>query len=343
MSTPLNTVTLTPPYLLFIGNVSSKAFAKTALGLVQFCPEHVKGQWRFDQNPLDLGVPDMNLEQALAAGVKTVIIGVAPIGGSIDPEWLSCLAQAARQGLHIVSGLHSRLQTFPELVAAAKVGGGRLIDIRLPPPNLPIGNGEKRPGKRVLMVGTDCAVGKKYTALALSKSLQAMGQKASFRATGQTGIMIAGRGLPIDAVVADFISGAAESVSPANEPDHWDVIEGQGSLFNPSYAGVSLGLLHGAQPDALVLCHDATRKVVNGLPHIPLPDLNDCIELHLRCGRLTNPNIRCVGISVNTSGLAPGEREPYLQQLSAHTGHLCIDSLIDSADAIAAKLIADYA
>ena len=192
------------------------------------------------------------------------------------------------------------------------------------------------------MVGTDCAVGKKYTALALTKSLQACAIKATFRATGQTGIMIAGSGIPIDAVVSDFISGAAECVSPDNDADHWDVIEGQGSLFNPSYAGVSLGLLHGSQPDAIVVCHDASREVISSCPHIRVPSIADCIELNLLCGRLTNPDIRCVGISVNTKGLDNNERQAYLQALAAKTGLPCVDSVIDGCDTIARMMLSNF-
>ncbi len=135
---------------------------------------------------------------------------------------------------------------------------------------MPAGTGRKRSGQRVLTVGTDCALGKKYTALALTQALQAQGAKATFRATGQTGIMIAGAGVAIDAVIADFIAGAAETLSPDNAPDHWDVIEGQGALFHPAYAGVTLGLLHGSQPDALVLCHDPSRTTIEDYPHMPV-------------------------------------------------------------------------
>jgi len=333
---------LKSPYLVFIAGVDSVHYAKTGLGLVQWCPELVAGQLRFAGNSLDLGVPDMTMQQAADAGVKSIVIGVAPTGGAIDDRWIASLEDAAKLGLDIVSGLHSRLEDFPGVVSAAQSTGVQLINVRTPPKGLPVGSGQKRSGKRVLMVGTDCAVGKKYTALALTKSLQKLGVKATFRATGQTGIMIAGSGIPIDAVVADFISGAAEVVSPANDPDHWDVIEGQGSLFNPSYAGVSLGLLHGSQPDALVICHDATRKVIDGRPHITLPTLPECIDLHLRCGQLTNADITCVGVSVNTSGLPDHQRNTYLQALSDEIGLICVDSVMDSCDAIADYLVSHF-
>ena len=166
-----------------------------------------------------------------------------------------------------------------------------------------------------------------------------LGLKASFRATGQTGIMISGSGIPVDAVVADFISGAAEQVSPDNESDHWDVIEGQGSLYNPSYAGVSLGLLHGSQPDAIVVCHEANRAMVSSCPDIPLPSLQECIDLNLRCARVTNPEVVCVGVSVNTSGLIESDRQSYLQRLSRETGLPCVDSMVEGCDDIARELL----
>jgi uncharacterized NAD-dependent epimerase/dehydratase family protein len=184
------------------------------------------------------------------------------------------------------------------------------------------------------MVGTDCAIGKKYTALALVKAMHAAGMNSTFRATGQTGIMLAGEGMPIDSVVADFISGAAELVSPSNDVDHWDVIEGQGSLFHPGYAGVSLGLLHGSQPDAFVVCHDATRTVISGWELYPLPSIQDVIEQHIMLGSRTNPDIRCVGISVNTSKLTKDQRTAYLAGLHRKTGLPCIDPMIDGCGAI---------
>lgn len=158
--------------------------------------------------------------------------------------------------------------------------------------------------------------------------------KATFRATGQTGIMLVGEGLPIDAVVADFISGAAELISPDNDEDHWDVIEGQGSLFHPGYAGVSLGLLHGSQPDAFVVCHDATRTMVSGWEHYALPSVRECIDQHVMMGQRTNPDIRCVGISVNTSHLPADKREAFLTSLCAEMGLPCVDPLIDGCGAI---------
>lgn len=325
--------------LVFTGEVEDLVFAKTASGIVQWCPERVVGQLRFAGNNLDLGVPDLSLVQAVEAGAKDFIIGVAPVGGAVSERWVAVLCEAASLGMNIISGLHSRLEDIPGLTTVAKKSGSHLMNVRVPPPNIPVGNGQKRSGKRVLMVGTDCAVGKKYTALALSKSLQQLGVAATFRATGQTGIMITGSGIPIDSVVSDFVSGAAELVSPANQAEHWDVIEGQGSLFNASYAGVSLGLLHGSQPDAIVVCHDAARHAIISCPNHPLPTIADCIDLNVRCAQLTNPAVRCVGVSVNTSSLSASSRQQYLEQLSKELSLPCVDSVIDGCDAIASQLL----
>ncbi len=279
-------------------------------------------------------MPDLSISEAVNTGVRSLIIGVAPIGGIVPDSWLASIEEAAHAGMDIVCGLHFKLADFPAVKAAADKSGAKLIDVRSPPTELPIANGKKRSGKRVLMVGTDCAIGKKYSALALNQSMQEAGLNSTFRATGQTGIMLAGEGLPIDAVVADFIAGAAELISPDNGEDHWDVIEGQGSLFHPGYSGVSLGLLHGSQPDGFVVCHDATRKVLSGWEHFDLPSIEDCIDQHVMAGQLTNPDIRCVGISVNTSQLPKLERTQYLARLSEETGLPCLDPLIDGCGAI---------
>ena len=327
-------VQLNPPYLILIGDVTDPTYAKTGFGIVHWRPDLVGGQLRFAGCEIDLGVPDMTIPEAVKAGVKSLVIGVAPIGGVVPDDWWASIEEAARAGLDIVCGLHFKLTDFPEVVSAAEASGARLIDVRTPPKNLPVGTGIKRSGKRVLMVGTDCAIGKKYTALALNRAMLDAGINSTFRATGQTGIILAGEGLPIDAVVADFISGAAELISPDNDENHWDVIEGQGSLFHPGYSGVSLGLLHGSQADAFVVCHDATRTDISGWEHYALTSIRDAIDQHVLLGSRTNPDIRCVGISVNTSRLAAVKRMHYLAELSAETGLPCVDPIIDGCGAI---------
>ena len=217
---------------------------------------------------------------------------------------------------------------LPDLVAAATKSGAQLIDVRVPPEGLPVGQGRLRTGKRILMVGTDCAIGKKYSALALHRELERRGIKATFRATGQTGVMIAGEGIVIDAVIADFISGAAEELSPDNDDDHWDVIEGQGSLLNPSYSGVSLGLLHGSQPDAIVVCHDAERtRTLDVHGDYPIPQLDEVIDDVLRLARRTRPQCFCAGVSINTSKMDDLARDTYLGSLQNKLGLPCVDPI----------------
>lgn len=332
--TRLTTVKLKAPYLILIGEEDDPTYAKTGFGIVQWRPGLVAGQLRFPGCMVDLGVPDMTLEEAVETGVGSLLIGVAPVGGAVPDAWWEVMKQAASAGLDVICGLHIKLADNPEVVAAARVSGARLIDVRVPPRKLPVGTGRKRSGRRILAVAADCAIGKKYSALALDRAMREAGLKSTFRATGQTGIMIAGEGIPIDAVVADFISGAAELLSPDNEPDHWDIIEGQGSLFHPGYSGVSLGLLHGSQPDGFVVCHDPLRKTVSGWEHYALPSLQECIDTHVMMGRRTNPGIRCVGVTVNTSALQSAERLRCLDDLAAETGLPCCDPVRDGCGAI---------
>jgi uncharacterized NAD-dependent epimerase/dehydratase family protein len=291
------------PYLLFLGDTTEPAYAKTAFGLRDWVPERCIGEWSCAEATVTTGLPRLAPHEAYARGARSLVIGVANTGGVIGASWVPLLVEALQAGLDIVSGMHAKLRDVPQLSAAATRAGRRLIDVRTPPPNIPIASGRKRSGKRLLTVGTDCALGKKYTALALARALAERGLAADFRATGQTGILIAGRGMPMDAVVADFEAGAAEVLSPDAPADHWDVIEGQGSLFHPAYAAVSLGLLHGSQPDVFVVCHEAGRERIVGHEEFALPSLAETIDLTLRLGRRTNPAIRCGGISINTSRL----------------------------------------
>lgn len=326
------------PYLMFLGDVNDQLGAKTAQGIVDWRPDWCIGQLRLDGCRADLGIKDISIDQAVEQGAKTMVIGIVNSGGFLPEHWLSVIVRALDAGLDIASGLHTRLADNPVIQEAAQKKGRSLFDVRHPTEEFATGKGSKRPGKRLLAVGSDCSVGKMYTALAIEKEMKARKMKASFRATGQTGIFIAGSGVSIDAVVADFISGAVEAISPANEADHWDIIEGQGSLFHPAFAGVSLGLLHGAQADALVLCHEPTRTHMRGLLHQPLPDLNDCMALNLKTARLTNPDAKFVGISVNTSGLNEAEAVDYLAQLEAELDLPAVDPFRAGVAAIVDQL-----
>ncbi|HKP65634.1 MAG TPA: DUF1611 domain-containing protein, partial [Casimicrobiaceae bacterium] len=293
---------LPQPYLLFLGDTTEPGYAKTAFGLRDWAGDRVVGEWSCGAT-VTTGLPRLSPKEARARGARGLVIGVANSGGIIYENWIPSLVDALAAGLDIVSVMHTRLNETPALKSAALRYGRRLIDIRTPPRHIPIATGTKRSGKRLLTVGTDCALGKKYTALVLARAFAARGVDVDFRATGQTGILIAGRGIPIDAVISDFAAGAAELLSPDAADAHWDVVEGQGSLFHPAYAGVSLALLHGSQPDVIVVCHEPGRSDVLGYPGYRLPAIEDVIEMTLRLGRRTNPAIRCAGISLNTSRL----------------------------------------
>jgi len=295
-----------PPFLLYLGNAPDELSGKTARGLVQFRRQWCVAQFRGPDCRATIDLPEMGFAQARAAGANTMIVGVANAGGRLDPAAVAHIVAALDAGMNVASGLHDKLVSYPEIVAAARRNGRHLFDARTPP-STPVGNGRKRAGRRLLTVGTDCSTGKMYTTLVLEAEMRARGMAVDFRATGQTGIFVAGHGIPIDAVVADFISGGIEWLSPARDDNGWDVIEGQGSLFHPSFAGVSMGLLHGAQPDALVLCDEPGRPHMRALPHFAMPSLRDTLDANLAHARLTNPAAVAVGVALNTSTLAQDE------------------------------------
>ena len=307
---------LPQPYLLFLGDITDAEYAKTAFGLRDWARERCVGEYACAGTTVTTGLPFLTPAEAAAKGARALVIGVANEGGFIADAWMPALLNALEAGLDIISGMHTRLADIAPLDTMAARNGRRLIDVRRPPANIPIATGRKRTGKRLLTTGTDCAVGKKYTALAITKALMARGIAADFRATGQTGILIAGQGIPIDAVVADFAAGAAEMLSPDAADDHWDIIEGQGSLLHPAYSGVSLALLHGSQPDVVVICHEAGRDRILGVPGYSLPTVDEMMELALRLGRRTNPSIRCAGVSLNTAHLDADSAERLLAQES---------------------------
>jgi uncharacterized NAD-dependent epimerase/dehydratase family protein len=311
---------LRKPYLVFLGDVSLRSDAKTGFGLRDWCRADVLGECALPGARVSLDLPRMTPVQAAESGAGSIVIGVAPAGGQLPAHWIPSLVLALEAGLDVVSGMHTRLEQYPELVAAAGRSGARLVNVRHSERVWPVGTGRPRTGRRLLTVGTDCALGKKYTALALTRELQSRGVAATFRATGQTGILIAGEGVAVDALVADFVAGAAEVLSPDNAPDHWDVIEGQGALFHPAYAGVTLGLLHGSQPDAIVLCHDPSRTTIEDHPHIPLPTLEEAIGRYVEAGRHTQPGIRCAGVSINSSTLSEPAWQAYRQELTTRLG-----------------------
>ncbi|WP_206366309.1 N-acetyltransferase DgcN [Sphingomonas flavalba] len=316
---------LPAPYLLYLGDVTDQIQVKTSRGVAVWRPELCVGQYRLPGSGVDLGLPEMTFAQARAVGAQTLILGVANVGGVMGQGVIADVVAALDAGLNVAAGLHDRLEDVAVIREAARANGVRLFDVRHPPSGVPIGNGRPRAGRRLLTVGTDCSVGKMYSSLALEREMRGRGWNADFRATGQTGIMIAGDGISVDAVVADFISGAAETISPARDDDGWDIVEGQGSLFHPSYAGVSLGLLHGAQPAAIVMCHDPSRPHMRGLPARALPSLAACLEANLAAARLTSPDVQAVGVCLNTSALDEAEALRLCEATAAETGLPCQD------------------
>ena len=328
------------PYVLFLGDAPDQLAAKVAQGIKDWRPENAVAQFRLPGCGADLGLTDMSLADAKTAGAKTLVIGVANRGGLISQAWKDVLIEALEMDYDLASGLHNLLRDEGDLVAASQTHGGTLHDVRVPSVGYPIANGRKRTGKRVLAVGTDCSVGKMYTALALDTEMRDRGMKSTFRATGQTGILITGHGVPLDAVIADFMAGSVEYLTPDNDPDHWDIIEGQGSLFHVSFSGVTMALIHGGQPDALILSHEPTRETMRGLSDYTLPSLEELRDTALPLARVANPDCQVVGISVNTQQMSETDAVTYLADVEKRMGLPAVDPFRHGAgrlvDALAA-------
>lgn len=327
------------PFHLYLGRSTDFVGIKTSRGLATFRRTDCVGEFRHDDCPLTLGLPRLSMAQAAAAGARTLVLGTVNLGGTLESDLIEDAAAALEAGMNVAAGLHQRLRDQTRLVALAKARGLQLFDVRDPPTDLVVGTGYKREGHRLLTVGTDCSTGKMYSALALSRGLRGRGIAADFRATGQTGILVAGKGIAVDAVVADFISGAIEQLAPARVDGGWDVIEGQGSLFHPSFAGVSTGLLHGAQPDAIVLCHDPDRSEMRGLRGRPLPGLAECLEQNLTVARLTNRAVRAVGVCLNTSQMDAASARRLCERTKNLLGLPCTDPMSLGVDSILDELL----
>jgi uncharacterized NAD-dependent epimerase/dehydratase family protein len=329
------------PYLLFLGDAPDQLAAKVAQGIRDWRPDNAVGQFRMEGCKADVKLPDMDLAEAKAAGAKTLVIGVANRGGVISPAWKKVLVTALEEGFDLASGLHNLLCDEEDLAAVAHATGRKLHDVRVPSVKYPIANGVPRTGKRCLAVGTDCSVGKMYTSLAMDLEMKKRGRKSSFRATGQTGILITGNGVPLDAVIADFMAGSIEWLTPDNDDDHWDHIEGQGSLFHVSFSGVTMALIHGGAPDALILSHEPTRQHMRGLPGHAIPSLEALRDLALPIARIANPKAEFVGISVNTAAWGEDQAMTYLEGVEKRMGLPAVDPfrqgagrLVDALDAL---------
>ena len=305
--------------------------SKTANGCIRYSPERVVaiidstrvGQTA--QSVLGFGgdIPVVaSLDEALALEPTALLVGVAPTGGQLPAPWRDIIAAALRNGLDVWSGLHYFLADDPVLAAAAAEGEARIFDLRRPPRDLGVAAGRVRDvaATVVLTVGSDCNIGKMTTQVQLRDALRAAGERVAFAATGQTGILVEGWGIAVDAVIADFISGASERlVLQAASTADIVLVEGQGSIIHPSYSGVSYGLLHGSLPHAMVLCHQPSRKAINKQEWVRIPPLADLIEMHEYVARPLRPS-KVIAIALNTFDLTDEEARAAIAAAEAETG-----------------------
>lgn len=302
-------------WLILTDGYLTERNAKTAHGVVRYSRDAVAaildhnyaGKRLGDVMPeLQRDVPIVaTLEEGRALGADTLLLGVATPGGWMPDHWRSWIEEALRNGMEVVNGLHRFLRDDPEFVRLAEEHGGRLWDVRQPPPDIPLFSGKSLevPQKIVATVGSDCAVGKKTVAIELAEAAEQAGTRSEFVATGQTGVIIAGRGIAVDRVIADFLAGAAEKLVCESSPESQVlIVEGQGSLWHPAYSGVTLGLLHGSAPHALVFCHRAHHTAIEEPPFTKLPPIPEMIStLELMARDVRPAPVACVAL--NTKGL----------------------------------------
>jgi uncharacterized NAD-dependent epimerase/dehydratase family protein len=305
--------------------------SKTANQCVRYAPERLVGiidstrAGQTAQSVLGFGgdIPVVaTLEEGLALGPTAMLVGIAPTGGQLPPPWKEMLATAARRGLDLWSGLHSFLGDDPVLAAAAADGGARVIDLRRPPADLGVASGRVRDVEStvVLTVGSDCNIGKMTAQMQLRDALRARGERVAFAPTGQTGILIEGWGIAVDAVIADFIAGAAERLV-LNAASNADVVlvEGQGSIIHPSYSGVTYGLLHGSLPHAMVLCHQPSRKSINKQEWVKIPPLAELVRMHEAVAAPLRP-APVIAIALNTYDLSDADARAAIRAVEDETG-----------------------
>ena len=325
--------------------------SKTATCILRYRPDEVVAlldRQRVGQDPADVvgvgaGIPIVgSVAEALHYEPNCLLIGTAPVGGALPDAWRGMLGDAVTAGLDVISGLHAMLNDDPELAALAGRHGVTLYDVRRPPDDVPIGRNLARdlPVRRVLCIGTDCNLGKMVASFELAEALRQRGRDARFIATGQTGIMLSGSGIAIDRVISDFVPGAVEKMLLEHRDREVVVIEGQGALIEPAYSGVTLGLLHGSAPDAMILCHHATRTGLTHHPSIVIPPLAEMVDLHERIVRPLYPS-RVIGIALNTVGLDDAGARDAVERAEAETGlpatdvlRLGPDKLVDAIEGI---------
>ncbi|HEY7623762.1 MAG TPA: DUF1611 domain-containing protein [Candidatus Limnocylindria bacterium] len=337
----------------------TRATAKTAIGVLRYAPLDVvavvdsrtAGKDAAECVGVGEGVPVVaTVEDAIARGAAVLLIGTAAAGGQLPDGYRAPLAKALARGMEVWNGLHERILADAQLAAAAREGGGRVRELREPPRDLEVGGHRRpRPGARVVLtVGTDAAVGKMTASLEIVAALRRAGASAEFVATGQTGIAIAGGGIAVDAVVADFIAGAAERlVCDASQRADWIIVEGQGALTHPGFSGVTLGLLHGSAPRLMVLCHDVARRNVKGYAdRLPLRSLGECIDIYESAaawGRAADaPRARVVAVALNTALVDDAAAREAIRRASEETRLPVADPIrggSDGADRLARAML----
>ncbi len=323
--------------------------SKTANACIRYAPRDVAvvldsaAAGRTSQDVLGFGggIPVVGtFDEAMQHNPTALLVGIAPPGGQFPLEWRGLLIHALRAGLDVWSGLHTLLGDDPEFAACAQEAGVTIRDLRRAPTDLDVAYGRVREvdATVILTVGSDCNIGKMTTQLQLQDSVRALGHRVSFAATGQTGILIEGRGIAVDAVVADFIAGAAErlTIEAAANADIV-LVEGQGSIVHPAYSGVTLGLMHGSLPHAMILCAQPSRTTVNRNPWVPIPTLSELIRLYEQLAEPLRP-APVIGVALNTFDLSDIEAHEAVERAKAETGLPVTDPVRFKPDALAEAL-----
>jgi uncharacterized NAD-dependent epimerase/dehydratase family protein len=311
--------------ILAEGRSADPHYGKTARGVIRYGADPVVAILDSERaGETQDGIPIVaTVNDALCFGPTTALVGVATQGGRFPPAWRELLRSSIAKGLDLENGLHEYVTDDPELVELARRHNVELRDLRRPPEGLDVPTGEnlRVPARIVLTVGSDCAIGKMTVALELDRAARERGLRSVFVPTGQTGIAIAGWGISVDAVVSDFVAGAAERlvVEGAQRGGKLLLVEGQGSLIHPAYSAVTLGLVHGCAPHGFVLCHLAGSTEVEGYPGHPLPPLRELVELHERISLPARP-ARVLAIALNTSDLGEEEARAAITETEAETG-----------------------
>jgi uncharacterized NAD-dependent epimerase/dehydratase family protein len=326
------------------GHSGDPHHGKTARGVMRYRPDEIVALLDSGRaGETEGGFPIVgSVDEALALGPTTALVGVATSGGRFPPAWRELLKQCIAAGLDVENGLHEFISDDPELSALAGQQGVDLRDLRKPPGglNVPTGENLTHPAVVVLTVGSDCAIGKMSVALELDAAARARGVASEFVPTGQTGMAIAGWGMSIDAVVADFLAGASEQLVLEGVARGGEVlwVEGQGSLLHPKYSGVTLGLIHGSAPHAYVLCHTAGQAAVDDDPRFPMPSLTELVDLHVRTALLARP-ANVVAIALNTRALDEAAARAAVEAAEAETGLPADDVVRFGADRLAGAVL----